>query len=176
VFYRNPIGSPAFSYEDKTTAFSLKDYIDQAMWYDAEEVMVERYEDIDGRKNTSTWKERMDSFQQSKSGAQPSAQWMSDDDLDPEAMEREDAEYNDPRYRNLDPLETLRAIANRFPGSGQFKREQRSRLGFSRELKLACMNLGNVTRLMLLPNYTNSMRTKLRGLEKAKFFVYLNYI
>ena len=129
VFYRNPIGSPVFSYEDKKTAFSLKDYINQARRYDAEEVMVERYEDIDGRKNTLTWKERVDSFQQSKSGAQPSAQWMSDDDLDPEAMEREDAEHNDPRYQNLDPLETLKTIANRFPGSGQFKRDQDLDLG-----------------------------------------------
>ena len=29
---------------------------------------------------------------------------------------------------------------------------------------------------MLLPNYTNSMRAKLRGREKAKYSIYLSYI
>ena len=33
-----------------------------------------------------------------------------------------------------------------------------TRFGFATDIKLACVNLGIITRLMLLPNYTSSMR------------------
>ena len=51
MFYNCHIGC-TYTYEMDKTGFSVKEYIDKAMWYDPEEVDVEVYEEIEGRKNT----------------------------------------------------------------------------------------------------------------------------
>ena len=84
--------------------------------------------------------------------------------------------YDDPAFKNLMPLETLKMIVQRYPGAAQFKREEHVQMGLAFDINMGCVNLGNVTRLMLLPSYTSGMRARLRGREKAKCSVYMNYL
>ena len=97
------------------------------MWYDPEEVEVEKYEEIDGRSNLLTSLERGREFHKAKAGAKPSAVFVTDDEVHPEAGEREIEAYDDPAFKSLTPLETLKMIVQRYPGAHQFKRDEHDR-------------------------------------------------
>ena len=67
---------------------------------------------------------------------------MPDEDIHPEAEERKDEAYWDPKFKDMTARETLKYITDRFPSSDQLKREEREKLGFATDIKLGCMNLG----------------------------------